>query len=131
MTELNTTAIRKLIRALSGTDPWPQNFLWDFSLFYSELNPLDEADLSCGCAVGLAYELNMIPEPVEEHFSEVFGLTIEQFDQTCTEIGFNMDRENVTPEMVSRKFEELLLTTVKRKTDPRAAGDNATAQNQE
>ena len=121
---MNANNIRKLIRLIAsrqvnenGESTWQTKkgkFTWDFTMtMHTILEPVGCG--SVGCLVGLAYASELIPDYGRNEIITFTGLdnyTVARvfYDQ---DYYINDDRQKVTPEMVSRELEKLLISSAK------------------
>jgi hypothetical protein len=122
---MNANNIRKLIKLIAsrkvsenGENTWQTKkgkFTWDFS---TTIEP--KGSIGCGsvgCLVGLAFANELTPDYSRDEITTFTGLD----DYTVGRVFYNRhdnyrvgdDWQNITPEMVSRELEKLLISSAK------------------
>jgi hypothetical protein len=119
---MNANNIRKLIKLIASrqvennVSTWQTKegkFTWDFDTTIASHNECS----SVGCLIGLAYANELIPNYGRNEITTFTGLDYH----TVSRIFYNHDDnyrvgrywQNVTPEMVSRELEKLLISSAK------------------
>jgi hypothetical protein len=121
---MNANNIRKLIKLIAsrqvnenGESTWQTNkgkFTWDFSTVIEPKGSIGCG--SVGCLVGLAYKNELIPYTGRYEITVFTGLS----DYIVARVFYNRhdnyhvgdDWQKITPEMVSRELEKLLISGV-------------------
>ena len=118
---MNANNIRKLIRLIAsrqvnetGESTWQTKkgkFTWNFDITIASH---DECS-SVGCLVGLAYASELIPDYGRNEITTFTGLDYHTVARVFYDQDYylNDDQQKVTPEMVSRELEELLISSAK------------------
>ena len=98
---------QRLVAALRA--PLPEGFKWNFSILY-ESSP---NGCSTGCAIGLAYKLEIITEPSYKDLTKALGLSKSRaqvifvpayFDNACA-VGYDLPPYRITPKIVASVLE--------------------------